>query len=100
MGVGFGTRRLKISELEAWLGKVMVPVEPRERYATRLRATLVELRGARPTRGWVTLIASVGLVLAAAIWLGAAMRLILVALAIIGVLANRRRKLKRDLPRS
>ncbi len=91
MGVGFGTRRLKPSELEAWLGQVMVPVEPRERFARRLRATLVELRGARPTQGWVTLLAGVAIVLAAAIWLGAAVRLILAALAIFGVLANRRK---------
>jgi hypothetical protein len=100
MGVGFGTRRLKVSEVEAWLGKVMVPVEPRERFATRLRGKLVELRGARPTRGWVTLIAGVGLVLAAAIWLGAAMRVVLAALTIIGVLANRRRNLRKGPPRS
>jgi len=92
MGVGFGTRRLKVSEVESWLGKVMVPVEPRERFATRLRGKLVELRGARPTRGWLTLIAGVGLVLAAAVALGAAMRMVLAALAIIAVLGNRRRK--------
>ena len=90
MGVGFGTRRLKPSELEAWLGQVMVPVEPRERFARRLRARLIELRGARPARGWVTLLAGVGVVLAAAIWMGAAVRLILAVLTIFGVLANRR----------
>ena len=99
MGVGFGTRRLKPSELEAWLGQVMVPVEPRERFARRLRATLVELRGARPTRGWVTLLAGVAVVLAAAIWLGAAVRLILAVLTIFGVLANRRRSGRKEASR-
>jgi len=92
MGVGFGTRRLKPSEVEAWLGQVMVPVEPGERFARRLRAKLIELRGARPTRGWVTLLAGVAVVLAAAIWLGAAVRLVLAGVVIFGVLANRRRK--------
>jgi len=92
MGVGFGTRRLKASELEAWLGQVLVPVEPRERFVTRLRAKMVELRGARPTRGWVTLLAVLGAGLAAVIWLGAAMRLVLAAAAIIGVLASRRKR--------
>ena len=99
MGVGFGSRRLKVSELEAWLGQVMVPVEPRERFATRLRAKLVELRGARPTQGWVVLLAGVALVLAAAIWLGAAMRLLLAGLTLVGLLANRSRRQKEDLPR-
>jgi hypothetical protein len=70
MGVGFGTRPLKVSELESWLGQVLVPVEPHERFVTRLRAKMVELRGARPTRGWVTLLAGVGLVLAAVICWG------------------------------
>jgi hypothetical protein len=91
MGVGFGTRPLKVSELESWLGQVLVPVEPHERFVTRLRAKMVELRGARPTRGWVTLLAGVGLVLAAVIWLGAAVRLALAAAAVIGILLSRRR---------
>ncbi len=94
MGVGFGTRRLKPSELEVWLGQVMVPVEPREPFTRRLRAKLIELRGARPTRGWVTLLAGVAVVLAAAIWLGAAIRLFLAALAIFGLLVSRRRARK------
>ncbi len=99
MGVGFGTRRLKPSELEAWLGQVMVPVEPAERFSRRLRGKLVELRGARPTRGWVMLLAGMAVFVAVAIWLGAAIRLILAALAILGFLASRRERPGTGIPR-
>jgi hypothetical protein len=91
MSVGYGTRRLEPSELEAWLGRVLVPVEPGEPFVKRLRARLVELRGARPTRGWIVIAAAVGGGLALAMWLGLALRLMLVGLAFIGYVATRRR---------
>jgi hypothetical protein len=81
------------SELEAWLGRVLVPVEPGEPFVSRLRGTLVELRGARPTRGWITLVAVLGVGLAAAVWLGVALRLMLVGLTFLGILASRRRRI-------
>jgi hypothetical protein len=96
MGVGFGTRDLKRNDLEAWLGQVLVPVEPAERFVTRLRGRLVELRGARPTRGWTLLLAGLGLAIGAAIWLGAAVRLILALLAIGGLIERRRRSSRLD----
>lgn len=92
MSVGYGTQRMEPSELEAWLGRVLIPVEPREPFVSRLRGKLVELRGARPTRGWITLVAVLGVGLAAAVWLGVALRLILVGLTFLGILASRRRR--------
>jgi hypothetical protein len=91
MSVGYGTRKLEPSDLEAWLGRVLVPVEPGEPFVKRLRARLVELRGARPTRGWLAIAAAVGAGLALAMWLGLALRLMLVGLAFIGFVATRRR---------
>jgi hypothetical protein len=91
MGVGFGSQRLKRSELEAWLGRVLVPVEPPEPFTARLRARLVELRGARPTSGWMTLLAALVLVLGAVVWLGTAVRLIAAGLTVLGLLMQRRR---------
>jgi hypothetical protein len=90
MSVGFGTRKLEPSELEAWLGRVLVPVEPGEPFVTRLRGRLIELRGARPTRGWVALVVVIGAGLALAMWLGVALRMTLLGLAFIGILAGRR----------
>jgi hypothetical protein len=90
MSVGFGTRKLEPSELEAWLGRVLVPVEPGEPFVTRLRGRLIELRGARPTRGWVALVAVIGAGLALAMWLGVALRLTLLGMAFIGILAGRK----------
>jgi hypothetical protein len=94
MSVGYGTRKMEPSELEAWLGRVLVPVEPGERFVTRLRGRLVELRGARPTQGWVAIAAAAGAVLAAAMWLGLAMRLALFGLAFVGFLVSRDRTKK------
>jgi len=92
MSVGYGTRKLEPSDLEAWLGQVLVPVEPGDRFVTRLRARLIELRGARPTRGWVFLASALGITLALALWLGLALRLLVVGLALIGFLASRKKK--------
>jgi len=92
MSVGYGTRKMEHSELEAWLGKVMVPVEPGERFVTRLRARLVELRGARPTRGWLAILAMLGAGVAMVMWLGLALRLLLIGAAVIGIVAGRSRK--------
>jgi hypothetical protein len=91
MSVGYGVRKLEPSELEAWLGRVLVPVDPAEPFIARLRARLVELRGARPTRGWIAIVAAVGAVLAVLMWLGVALRLVLVGMAFVGYLASRRR---------
>jgi hypothetical protein len=90
MSVGFGTRKLEPSELEAWLGRVLVPVEPGEPFVTRLRGRLIELRGARPTRGWVALVVVIGAGLGLAMWLGVALRLTLLGMAFIGILAGRK----------
>jgi hypothetical protein len=95
MSVGYGTRKLEPSELEAWLGRVMVPVNPPEPFVTRLRARLIELRGARPTRGWIGIAAAVGLGLGLAMFLGLALRLMVVGLAFIGFLASREKKSQR-----
>ncbi len=94
MSIGYGTRKMEPSELEAWLGRVLVPVEPGERFVTRLRARLIELRGARPTRGWIAIVAVIGTGLALAMWLGLALRLMLLGLAFVGILAGRQRRAK------
>lgn len=95
MGVGFGSQQMKRSELEAWLGRVLVPVEPPEPFTARLRARLVELRGARPASGWMPLLAALVVVLGAVVWLGTAVRLIAAGLTILGVVIQRRRKSKK-----
>jgi hypothetical protein len=98
MGVGYGTRKLEPSELEAWLGRTLVPVDPGEPFVTRLRARLVELRGARPTRGWIAIVAVIGAGLALAMWLGLALRLTLVGMAFVGILASREQRSRRKQP--
>ncbi|HSR46365.1 MAG TPA: hypothetical protein VLL77_00115 [Anaerolineales bacterium] len=96
MGVGYGTQRMQRSELEAWLGRVFVPVEPGERFIGRLRGRLVELRGARPTRGWTAMIVVIGLLVGGALWFSAAIRIVLAALAIVGILVQKRQSKRKQ----
>lgn len=96
MGVGTGSQPLRPADLEAWLGRTLVPVDPGEPFVARLRARLVELRGARPTRGWTLLLVGLGLGLAVAVWLGAAIRFVLAVLAVVGILEHRRRSRKSE----
>lgn len=90
MSVGTGSRPIAQGDLEAWLGRVLVPVEPGEPFIARLRGRLIELRGARPTRGWTLLLIGLGLVVGGALWFSAALRLLAAGAAIIGLLLPRK----------
>src|SRR3989337_1966797 len=90
MSASFG--RLKLNELEAWLERVLVPVEPSDRFAQRLKARLVTLRGAGPGEGWAILaIVLMGVVLMIA-WLSVALRVALGVLALLGIVQSSGRR--------
>lgn len=96
MGVGYGTQGMRPADLEAWLGRTLVPVDPGEPFVSRLRARLVELRGARPARGWTLLLVGLGVAVVVALWLGAAVRLVMTAMAIVGILEHRHQAQKKS----
>ena len=92
MSLGYGIGRLKVNELEAWLGRVLVPVEPSERLAQKLKARLVTLSRAGPADGWMILgLVLTGVVLAVA-WMGIALRVALGVLALLGLVKGGQRR--------
>ncbi len=92
MSLGYGIGRLKVNELEAWLERVLVPVEPSSRFAQRLKARLVTLSRAGPSSGWITIgVVLTGVVVAVA-WMGLALRVALGVLAVLGLVQSRRRR--------
>ena len=92
MSVGYGFGRLKVNELEAWLERVLVPVEPSQRLAQRLKARLVTLSRAGPASGWVTIGVVLTGVVVAVVWMGLALRTALGILALLGLVQSRRRR--------
>jgi hypothetical protein len=90
--MSYGVGRMKLNELEALLERVLVPVEPSARFAQRLKARLVTLRGAEPGESWVLLAGLLLAVVAAVAWLSVAIRLALGVLALLGIVQGSRRR--------
>jgi broad specificity phosphatase PhoE len=80
------------NELEAWLARVLVPVEPSERFAQRLKARLVTLRRAGPAHGWVAVGLVVAVVVLAVSWMGLALRIAVGILALLGFVQSRQKR--------
>ncbi|HLB63456.1 MAG TPA: hypothetical protein VJJ46_01325 [Anaerolineales bacterium] len=77
-------------QLEAWLGEVLVPVEPSSVFTRRLRARLVSYRGDRLASIWMVLaVVGTSLLLLVAIS-SLALRLAIAILGGIHLLARRR----------
>lgn len=77
-------------QLEAWLAKVLVPVEPSPRFVGRLRARLVTYRGRRFPPVWFVVAAGAALFLVVAAVLGQAVRLVVALVAIAAAVARQR----------
>jgi hypothetical protein len=77
--------RLKMNELESWLQRVLVPVEPSERLAQKLKARLVTLRRAGPADGWMILGLVLTVVVLLVAWMGITLRVALGILALLGL---------------
>jgi len=83
---------LKRSQLEAWLEKALVPVEPSPVFIRQLQARLVTVRGDRVISPWmVVLVVLTSLVLLAS-WLNVATRILLGLLSLLGLIERSRRE--------
>lgn len=76
-------RDITSRQIEQWLERALVPVEPSPRFSQHLRARLVEVQGQGPVNWWMGVVGLVALFLVMAAWLGMALR---VAFAILGLL--------------
>ncbi len=81
---------VKGKQLEAWLAKVLVPVEPSPRFVGRLRARLVTYRGRRFPPVWFVVAAGAALLLVIATVLGQAVRLVVALVAIVAAAGRQR----------
>lgn len=77
-------------QIEGWLQRVLIPVEPSPQFVNRLRGRLVHVRGERGANLWTLVVVGVGLMLIAAAWMGLALRLVLALIGVIGVYSHRR----------
>jgi hypothetical protein len=77
-------------QIEGWLKRVLIPVEPSPQFIRRLRGRLVHVRGERGINVWTIVVLGVGAMLVAAAWMGLALRLLLALIGVIGVLSQRR----------
>ncbi len=78
-------------QLEAWLARVLVPVEPNPRFVGRLRARLVTYQGRKFPPVWFVVAVAASLLLVIASVTGHALR-ILIAIAAILAAGGRRRQ--------
>jgi hypothetical protein len=77
-------------QIEGWLKRVLVPVEPSPQFINRLRGRLVHVRGERGINLWTMVVLGVGLLLVVSAWMGLALRLLLALIGVIGVYSQRR----------
>lgn len=78
-------------QLEAWLSRVLVPVEPSPRFIGRLRARLVTYQGRQFPPVWFVVAIGASLLLVIASVIGQAVR-VLVAITAILAAAGRKRQ--------
>ena len=77
-------------QIEGWLQRVLIPVEPSPQFINRLRGRLVHVRGERGVNLWTMVVLGVGLMLVVAAWMGLALRLMLALIGAIGLYSQRR----------
>jgi hypothetical protein len=88
---------LKRSQLEAWLEKALVPVEPSPVFIRQLQARLVTVRGDRVISPWMGVLVLLTSLVLLASWLNVAARILLGLLSLFGLIERSRRQRERTL---
>jgi hypothetical protein len=83
-----------VSQLEAWLEQVMVPVEPRSEFRWKLRARLVHIHGERWLSPWVAFLLAGGILVGLVSWVSVFMRLLVILLGAMQILGKWRARQK------
>lgn len=83
--------KIKRGQLEDWLERALVPVEPSPVFIRQLQARLVTVRGDRPFSPWMLVLVVVTSLVLLASWLNVATRIILGLLSLIGLIERSRR---------
>ncbi len=91
MSFGLGVKGLPTKELETWLSKAFIPIEPREVFVRKLRARLIKVHGKQPFSGWMVIGALAMALMLLLTWFGLALRIILLIASMLGLMDRRKR---------
>ncbi len=84
--------KIKRGQLEEWLERALVPVEPSPVFIEKLQARLVTVRGNRPFSPWMVLLVVVTSLVLLASWLNVATRIVLGLLGLFGLIERSRQQ--------
>lgn len=86
-----GSKALSTNDLETWLSKAFVPIEPSERFIKKLRAKLVRYHGKQPFSAWVIVGALAMALMLVLTWFGLLLRIFLLVVSLLGFMDRRKR---------
>ena len=92
MGMGKQQSKLDRKDLESWLERVLVPVEPNPEFIQHLRARLIRVRGDNPLHPWLVITVCVSAVLLLTTWMSVAVRILVGVLSLLGILQRSARR--------
>jgi hypothetical protein len=81
------------SELEDWLRKALIPVEPDPTFIQELRGNLIRVTNSSSISPWMIILVIAMAVLYITSWLGVMVRVLLAVIALFGILRPRLTKL-------
>lgn len=81
-----GVGRISTKDLESWLSKTFIPIEPSEIFISRLRAKLVKVHGRQPFSSWMVIGAITMSLMLLLTGLGLVLRVLLLITGMMGFL--------------
>lgn len=90
MALGVGAEGISTKDLETWLSRAFIPIEPSELFIRKLRARLFKYHGKRPFSGWMVVGALAMALMLLLTWLGLALRVILLIVSLLGFIDRKK----------
>ena len=91
MSVRAGANGLSTKELELWLSRTFISIEPSDVFVRKLRARLIKYHGKQPFSGWMVLGAVAMALMLLLTWFGIGLRMLLLLLSLRGFKDRRKR---------
>jgi len=91
MSVRTGAKGLSTNELESWLSRTFIPIEPSDVFVRKLRARLIKYHGKQPFSGWMIIGAVAMALMLLLTWFGIGLRMVLLLLSLLGFKDRRKR---------
>lgn len=87
------SKRIGRSELEDWLRKALIPVEPNPTFIHELRGNLIRVTNPSSISPWMIILVIAMAILYITSWLGVMVRVLLAVIALFGILRPKFTKL-------